>query len=88
MTQQALYRAYIGLCGEEMTVKAVPQGVYPNTVKIVTPTMQETKIRLAEIDTPERGQPFGTWGRYPPTLTSMWSLQTSASIRHRSIQPR
>ena len=25
--------------------------------------MQQAKIRLAEIDTPERGQPFGTWAK-------------------------
>ena len=42
------------------TVVGITDG---DTLKIVTPTMQQAKIRLAEIDTPERGQPFGTWAK-------------------------
>lgn len=42
------------------TVVGITDG---DTLKIVTPAMQQAKIRLAEIDTPERGQPFGTWAK-------------------------
>ena len=34
-----------------------------DTLTILIPTKEQAKIRLAEIDTPERGQPFGTWAK-------------------------
>jgi endonuclease YncB( thermonuclease family) len=34
-----------------------------NTLTILTQTKKQIKIRLAEIDTPERRQPFGTWAK-------------------------
>jgi micrococcal nuclease len=34
-----------------------------DTLTILTPMKQQAKIRLAEIDTPERRQPFGTWAK-------------------------
>ena len=34
-----------------------------DTLTILSPIKKQVKIRLAEIDTPERGQPFGTWAK-------------------------
>lgn len=34
-----------------------------DTLTILSPTKKQVKIRLAEIDSPERGQPFGTWAK-------------------------
>ena len=34
-----------------------------DTLTILSPGKRQVKIRLAEIDTPERGQPFGTWAK-------------------------
>jgi endonuclease YncB( thermonuclease family) len=34
-----------------------------DTLTILSPVKKQVKIRLAEIDTPERGQPFGTWAK-------------------------
>lgn len=34
-----------------------------DTITILTAEMRQAKIRLAEIDTPERGQPFGKWAK-------------------------
>ena len=34
-----------------------------DTIKILTPAKQQIKVRLADIDTPERGQPYGRKAR-------------------------
>ena len=34
-----------------------------DTLTILSPIKKQVKIRLAEIDTSERGQPFGTWAK-------------------------
>lgn len=34
-----------------------------DTIKILTPAKQQIKVRLADIDTPERGQPYGQKAR-------------------------
>lgn len=34
-----------------------------DTIKILTPAKQQVKVRLADIDTPERGQPYGRKAR-------------------------
>lgn len=34
-----------------------------DTFTLLTPAKEKGKIRLAEIDTPERGQPFGKWAK-------------------------
>lgn len=34
-----------------------------DTFTLLTPAKEQSKIRLAEIDTPERGQPFGKWAK-------------------------
>jgi endonuclease YncB( thermonuclease family) len=40
-----------------------------DTLTLLTPQRREVKIRLAEIDTPERGQPYGTRAR--PVLSDL-----------------
>lgn len=42
------------------TVVGIADG---DTFKLLTPAKEQSKIRLSEIDTPERGQPFGTWAK-------------------------
>ena len=44
----------------EGEVVAITDG---DTIKILTPTKQQIKVRLADIDTPERGQPYGRKAR-------------------------
>ena len=44
----------------EGQVVAITDG---DTIKILTPTKQQIKVRLADIDTPERGQPYGRKAR-------------------------
>ena len=44
----------------EGEVVAITDG---DTIKILTPTKQQIKVRLADIDTPERGQPSGRKAR-------------------------
>ena len=34
-----------------------------DTIKLLTPAKQQIKVRLADIDTPERGQPYGKKAR-------------------------
>jgi len=34
-----------------------------DTIKLLTPAMQQIKVRLADIDAPERGQPYGKKAR-------------------------
>jgi endonuclease YncB( thermonuclease family) len=35
-----------------------------DTIKILTPAKEQIKVRLADIDTPERGQPYGRKARH------------------------
>ena len=44
----------------EGQVVAITDG---DTIKILTPAKQQIKVRLADIDTPERGQPYGRKAR-------------------------
>ena len=44
----------------EGEVVAITDG---DTIKILTPTKQQIKVRLADIDTPERGQPYSNASR-------------------------
>ena len=44
----------------EGEVVAITDG---DTIKILTATKQQIKVRLADIDTPERGQPYGRKAR-------------------------
>lgn len=44
----------------EGEVVAITDG---DTIKILTPAKQQIKVRLADIDTPERGQPYGRKAR-------------------------
>jgi endonuclease YncB( thermonuclease family) len=44
----------------EGQVVAITDG---DTIKILTATKQQIKVRLADIDTPERGQPYGRKAR-------------------------
>ena len=44
----------------EGEVVAITDG---DTIKLLTPAKQQIKVRLADIDTPERGQPYGRKAR-------------------------
>ncbi len=41
-----------------------------DTIKILTSDKQQIKVRLASIDTPEKGQPYGQKAREPDSLSA------------------
>ena len=58
--------AFWALSGSLLSATLVGQVVSVtdgDTIKILTPTKQQIKVRLADIDTPERGQPYGQKAR-------------------------
>ena len=58
--------AFWALSGSLFSASVVGQVVSVtdgDTIKILTPAKQQIKVRLADIDTPERGQPYGRKAR-------------------------
>ena len=58
--------AFWALSGSLLSATVVGQVVSVtdgDTIKLLTPTKQQIKVRLADIDTPERGQPYGRKAR-------------------------
>ena len=56
----AMLSAAVSSATVEGEVVAITDG---DTIKLLTPAKQQIKVRLADIDTPERGQPYGRKAR-------------------------
>ena len=60
MAALTMLSAAVSSATVEGEVVAITDG---DTIKILTPAKQQIKVRLADIDTPERGQPYGRKAR-------------------------
>ncbi len=50
-----------------------------DTLTLLTPEREQVRVRLAEIDTPERHQPYGTRAREALSALA-WSQQVSVNV--------
>ena len=60
MAALTMLSAAVSSATVEGEVVAITDG---DTIKLLTPAKQQIKVRLADIDTPERGQPYGRKAR-------------------------